>query len=365
MRGFALVGVILIHIPILTLSHSYTGITDVDLFIRGGYLGLDLFFVLSGFLITALLLGEAGDKGTVRFGAFYTRRALRLLPALYLLLLGYAVYATFSDLDTGNVWPTTRSALLYVTNWQIVFDPSSMSEELIHLWSLAFEEQFYLIWPVTLIALLRLRLDPRALAGVIALTAAGVALWRAWLWEQGVPWPELAIRTDARIDAMLIGALVAVLWTRRRTPIRGIDEAAWVALAVMAWCAYSFDGTEGASYQGGLSLFHVSSAIVVLAVVNGTWGAVRFFEWTPFRALGRYSYGIYLWHHFIFFAVSRNAPGLSGAERVIIALALSAIAATVSWTLVERPALRLKHRFGGQPLTHGVTTGRRPAPRVS
>jgi peptidoglycan/LPS O-acetylase OafA/YrhL len=349
-RGFALIGVIAIHAQILTLSHTFTGQADIDQFIRGGYLGLDMFFVLSGFLISALLLGEVGRTGDIRFGAFYLRRALRLLPALYALLIGYAIYASLTDLETGQLGPTIQSALLYYTNWQIVTDPTTMSEELVHLWSLAFEEQFYLIWPVILIGLVSLRLSTRTMAVVIGAGIAGVSIWRAHLWAVGVDWPELSIRTDARIDAMLWGALVAVLWTRRKTPVRGVDEAAWAALAVMAWCAYSFDGTESISYQGGLTIFHGATAVVLLAVLNGTWGFIGFFDFAFFRMMGRYSYGIYLWHHFIFFALTRQTPTWSGTQRVIVATILTAAAAAASWILIERPAMRLKTRFGGRKL---------------
>jgi peptidoglycan/LPS O-acetylase OafA/YrhL len=362
MRGLALIGVIVIHAQILTLSHDFTGQADIDSFLRGGYLGLDMFFVLSGFLISALLLAEVDRSGDVRFGAFYARRALRLLPALYLLLAGYAVYAALTDLDTGQVWPTIRSALFYFTNWQIINDPAAMSEELVHLWSLAFEEQFYLIWPVILIGLVSLRLRTWTLAAILGVAIVAVSSWRAYLWEVGVDWPKLSIRTDARIDAMFWGALVAVLWTRRKSPVKYVDEAAWVAVVVMIWCAYSFEGIEAASYQGGLTIFHAATAVVLLAVLNGTWGGIRFFDLAPLRAVGRYSYGIYLWHHFIFFAVTRQTPELTGTRRVVLALGLTVIATAASWVLVERPALKLKTRFGGRKLDFKGFRRSAPAP---
>jgi len=347
-RGLAVLLVVVTHLQLL-VPYEVTGISWVDDIIEGSYLGVDLFFVLSGFLITSLLLNEVNRTRTLRFGAFYARRALRLLPALYVLLAAHAVYAWWADLSWLQEWATIRSAVLYVSNWQLVFRPLTGVPDLGLLWSLAIEEQFYLLWPAVLITFLGPR-EPAARVGAILVAAiAAVAVWRAHLWQTGVFWAQLAVRTDTRIDALLVGALLASLWVRRTMPRTGANEAAWIGLAVIVGCLATFDITEGTGYKGGLTLFAVAAAAVIWGLLEGRWGGRRVFDLAPLRALGRVSYGVYLWHYPIFYAVSVQGEQWTNLERVLVAPALTVVAVLASWYLVERPALRLKRRFRVAP----------------
>jgi len=346
LRGLAVLLVMMVHLQLL-LPFEQTGIGAIDGFIRGGYLGVDLFFVLSGFLITALLLNEMGGTGWIRFGAFYIRRALRLLPALYVLLAAHVIYAQLNDLPARDEYLTVRAAVLYMSNWQVVIDPTVVAHELTQLWSLAIEEQFYLWWPAILVSFLGPRRSARTVGLLLGGAILAVAVWRYWLLNEGaVYWTELTVRTDTRVDALLIGALLASLWVRRATPERGVDGAAWAALIVLFGCVAVFRGPDDIGYEGGLTVFALAVGVVVLALVNGTWGGRWFFEIRPLRAVGRVSYGLYLWHYPIFYAVGIHGTDLSNRVRVATALALTTVATLGSWYLVERPALRLKSRFG-------------------
>jgi peptidoglycan/LPS O-acetylase OafA/YrhL len=362
-RGLAVLLVMIVHVQLL-MPFRQTGVRFVDGFIQGGYLGVDLFFVLSGFLITALLLDESNRRGAVRFGRFYLRRALRLLPALYVLLLAHYVYFRIEGLPWESEWATLRSAVLYVSNWQGVVEPYTVAHELTQLWSLAIEEQFYLWWPALVMLFFGPRKSARTVAWALGAIIVGVAAWRAYLLHTGVLWTELTVRTDTRIDGLLIGALLASLWVRRATPTKYVDRAAWVALGVLFACVATFRGPSDIGYQGGLTVFALAGAVVILALVNGTWGGRWLFEIRPLRALGRVSYGVYLWHYPIFFVVAIKCQDLPDLPRLGVALALTAVATLTSWYLVERPALALKARFGGHRTPEGESV-REAAPTMA
>ena len=344
-RGFAVLLVVITHLQLL-VPYEVTGIRWVDDVIEGSYLGVDLFFVLSGFLITALLLGEVKTTNSLRFGAFYARRALRLLPALYVLLIAHAIYAWLADLSWLQEWATIRSAVLYVSNWQLVFRPLTGVPDLGLLWSLAIEEQFYLLWPAILVVFLGPRESAAKVSAIIVGAIVAVALWRAHLWQEGVFWAQLAVRTDTRVDSLLVGALLASLWVRRKLPRTGVNEAAWIGLTAIVVCLATFDITEGTGYKGGLTLYAVACAAVIYGLLEGTWGGRYLFDFAPLRALGRVSYGVYLWHYPVFYAVSVQGESWTNLQRVVVALGLTVVAVLGSWYLVEKPALALKGRFG-------------------
>jgi peptidoglycan/LPS O-acetylase OafA/YrhL len=292
----------------------------------GGFIGVDVFFVLSGFLITRLLLDEHAATGTISLRRFYARRALRLLPALALLL---AVTAPL----VARAW--TVAAASYLANWFLALNKLGTAP-LSHTWSLAIEEQFYIVWPVLLLGLLHVRLSRDAIARIaIALAAAScLAQIVGCIDPDAGTWIRLYHGTDTRADALLIGCAAALL-SRGEPRLSTIAARGLLAAAAgtIGYVAVTADLRDLDLYRHGeLTLVAVASAVVVTQLVARP---LRVLEWRPLVALGTISYGVYLWHHPIAYL---HVP-------VVAKVVLAVAAAATSYTLVERPALALKRRF--------------------
>jgi peptidoglycan/LPS O-acetylase OafA/YrhL len=335
-RGMAILIVVYFHSSLLAPS------LPLRRFAKSGGLGVDAFFVLSGFLITALLLREQAVSGHVQLGNFYRRRALRLLPALVVFLAAHVIYALVTDVPVAVERGSVFSVLFYYSNTWLHRPPTSQG--LGGLWSLAVEEQFYMVWPLMFLLLLGIR---RRLTTVVFITVgliAAVCVHRAMLFQRGTPTLTLYTRTATRADALLVGALLAQLWVRGKVPKRGLTLVAWPALAF-----YLFAVSHGVSrtflYRGGYTLIAVAVGVVLLAVLESQWSVNDFLRLRPLRALGRVSYALYIWHLLIFAAVARIGDDWAPATRLVTGLVLCALVCSLSWTLVERPFLRWKVRL--------------------
>jgi len=340
LRGIAVILVISTHTMIVFwYSHFY----DV---VPGGFLGVDLFFVLSGFLITALLLGEQSRTNRISMPGFYRRRALRLLPALVVLVVLHAIYTLVTGLPFGIEARTITVVLLYVSNWYSATG-HRLALGLNHLWSLSIEEQFYLLWPLVTVALLTVRRSSRVVVWWLIAAVVAVAVWRAYLWQPGGNLLKVSpayVRTDTRADALLIGALAAHLWVRGRLPRRGLAIAALISALFFAYCVERVPGERGFYYKGGFTLVALAAAIVIVATVDNRWIGARACAWRPLRAVGVVSYGLYLWHLPVFFAVRRYTTGWPVALQIALALTLTVAFTLASWRFVEKPFLRRKAR---------------------
>ena len=333
LRAFAVVGVVLYH-------------ADVS-WMPAGFIGVDIFFVISGFLITSLLLSEHESRGGIWLGRFWLRRALRLLPALFLLLtvtMGIAVLFLPDEVDRlrGDV----VAGFFYFTNWDLIARDTSYFEAfgrppiLRHLWSLAIEEQFYIVWPVLLG--LALRFLPRRLT--LGLIVAGIAGSTALMWSLFDPFEDpsrLYFGTDTRVAGLLVGAAVAFLWragtelpARAKLPLDLVGVAALAALAFLM-----VDSNEFAPflYKGGFLLVAILTAVVLVAAVHPLGLLGRGLGWFPIRWIGLRSYAIYLWHWPIFMFARSQDVGLDGAELLALRVAITLVAAELSFRLVERP----------------------------
>jgi peptidoglycan/LPS O-acetylase OafA/YrhL len=351
LRGVAILLVLVHHVLAVFVPQR-----DASL-VTGGFLGVDLFFVLSGFLITGLLLDEFRARRAISLPSFYRRRFMRLYPALVVLLVAHAVYATRADISFDVEGDQLVSVLFYYSNWR---ETLSIPEGTGHLWSLAVEEQFYVVWPLVLLVLLWLTNARRTYIGpIIAAGIASIALYRAWRWHDGMVFLLVYMRTDTRADALLVGALAAVLagGVRGRTPSftqgRGFQWVAWVAAGVLAWSVLVARWEKPTLYLGGFTVVAVACGVLALAVLpESAWPVARAMHWAPLRALGIVSYGVYLWHLPVFVAAQRYLADVPVAGRAVIACAITAIVTSLSWFLVERPFLRWKsrldHRAPGQ-----------------
>ena len=335
----------------LAVMGFHEGVSELS----GGFLGVDVFFVLSGFLITDLLVSHYDRRGRLDLKDFWSRRARRLLPALALMLIVVTAAATVIEPTQGT---SLRLALLaavtYTSNWyQILHHVSYFASlglftappPLDHLWSLAIEEQFYLIWPLILWLIIFRLNGRRARVTATLILAALSALAMALEYSPGDP-SLVYYGTDTHASALLIGAAVALalplatVASLPATQVRRLDAAGVVGLVLLAWAAGHFSGADPAVYPVGLILAAVGAAGLVVAAA-GTGVIAAMTGLPPLRWLGIRSYGIYLWH----WPVIALAGAIIGARANsawmwFIEAALSIGPACLSWQFVETPILR-------------------------
>jgi peptidoglycan/LPS O-acetylase OafA/YrhL len=312
----------------------------------GGFLGVDLFFVLSGFLITALLLQEQHDTGTIRLRSFYLRRAFRLLPALFALLAVYIVYANATGFPPFGsrefLVDSVRSTLLYIMNWQVLWNPWAAGD-LVALWSLAIEEQFYFVWPLVVIAVIGISHGARRVVPALVGALAAVTLWRVVVYQMW-GWESAYLRTETRVDGLIVGALVASLFVRGLTPARLPRWTPWVVIAVWFSLMLTVKADGGFAYHGGITLWVLASAVMVLYCVSDP-RPLRSRLAVAAEKVGKCSYAIYLWQVPVIRAVDRWTEDWPDAVRFVVALVAIGICSTLSWFLIERPAQRFRRRL--------------------
>ncbi|HUP84398.1 MAG TPA: acyltransferase family protein [Acidimicrobiales bacterium] len=319
----------------------------------GGFLGVDVFFVVSGYLIAAGLLKEWETTEAIQLAAFYRRRARRLLPALALLLVTTSLVALA---EAPDAVPRLRgdllAALIYTSNWwQIVagqsyFEVLGRAPLLRHLWSLAVEEQFYLLFPLAFgPALRRVRSREWLFAGVVALAVLST-VWMAMLWSPGDDPSRVYFGSDTRLAGLLVGVATAVLAGRRslRTLPRRVSKLASAGgAAVLAAAALGTTDTSPWLYDhGGFLVVAVAAACFVVGTAHQRSVTGRILGSRPMRWLGTRSYGVYLWHWPVqeltrsSVDVPWHGPGL-----VVGRIVLIGVLAELSWRFVEQPV-----RFG-------------------
>jgi peptidoglycan/LPS O-acetylase OafA/YrhL len=337
LRGIAVLAVMLFHAGVQWFG--------------GGQLGVDVFFVLSGFLVTSLLLGEHARTGTVKLRQFWARRARRLLPGLVVLLAGVCAYARWASMGTSpaQIRGDALSTLSYVANWHYItagqnyFNQYAPPSPLLHTWSLAVEEQFYLIWPLVVLLILK-RFGRRTIGWTAAFLAASSAALCAALYLSGASINRLYYGTDTRAQAIMVGAVVAVLIPMSKdrsgsNSSNGLVGALGIAGAgVAVYSLHAFQGTGPFLYEGGFLLVALSTASVV-AVVVGRPGDLltRLLSWRPLRYTGRISYGLYLYHWPIFLVLTSPRTGLTHIPLLVVRFAVTAAAADLSYRFIEIP----------------------------
>jgi peptidoglycan/LPS O-acetylase OafA/YrhL len=332
----------------------------------GGFLGVDVFFVLSGYLITTLLLAEQGRTGRIALRSFWRRRAARLLPGLLLVIAVSTVgaRALMPAEDLTRLRGDGLAAVFYVANWRMVLDGddyfsrTAAPSPFEHTWSLGIEEQFYLVWPLLLTVLVARSASRRtALRRVLAVCAAGVAVSTVLLAEvhRAADPGRAYYGTDTRGASLLVGAGLAVAIASRwpaaaAGEVRLASRAARVALggaaaigaAWLVWLVGHTTGGEDRLYRGGLLLVALSVAALLahVVLVPDGWSA-RVLSWRPLVLLGVISYGVYLWHWPVYLAVNAGRTGRTGVELFAIRCLVTLLIAVASYLVVERPFRRL------------------------
>ena len=337
LRGIAVLAVFAFHIGgFLSGANSR--------FAAGGGLGVDLFFVLSGFLITSLLVAERVSSGRIDFAGFYVRRAVRLFPPLFVLLAALLVYAAVTPLGFREMLKAVLLVGAYVFNWAAsarVHSPFEVN----HLWSLSIEEQFYLVWPLIVLGLGKVQ--DRFVVPALVVGAALSAADRFVVFARG---NDLAhLRTDCRLDGLLLGAVVAVLARRGELSRTTCGVLGAVGAFVFAAFVLMPDSVFGGQHQrdaflckGGYTLVALACAAMIAAVASKAWTDQRLLTWGPLCAVGRTSYALYLWHVPILIALVRHTQSWPDPVRVACAIALTGVATVASWYLVEKPTRRLR-----------------------
>lgn len=342
-RAFAVIAVLLYHAGVAWMP--------------GGFLGVDVFFVLSGYLITALLLVERRETGKIALRAFWLRRARRLLPALFLMLLIVCAYAAFVALppEVGPLRGDAIGSLFYFSNWRFITEHTSYFQAfgppspLRHMWSLAIEEQWYLVWPVIASLVLSVRRGAHALlASVAALLAAASILAMVLLYDANHDPTRAYYGTDTRAHALLIGVLLAIVLARpgRRTrPGNGAwlarEVAGWAGVGVLVWMMTTVGDADSVLYRGVLTGAAVAAAAVVNAcVARGVSPLASVLSIAPLRWIGRISYGLYLYHWPIYVWLSEQRTHWHGDALLALRLLVTFAVATASYYLVEMPIRR-------------------------
>ena len=341
LRAIAVIAVIAYHLG-MQLMH-------------GGFLGVDLFFVISGFLITSILLTQSKVYGYIDIANFWKKRAKRLLPALLLMLFCTAILIILIAPERlGLVLPEMPAAMFYYSNWYLIYNEVSYFEQFGppspfgHLWSLAIEGQFYIIWPILLGLLLRFFKRGQIIAITIAITLVS-AVAMASIYVPGLDPSRVYYGTDTRIFAILFGALAAMFLHGKALPdVLPAKKQFWLEIAGMAglfavlFMMIKVNEYYSFTYQGGLILFAVIAACLIAVVSHPASILGRLLEAKPIKWIGECSYGIYLWH-FPVIVLTSPAVNTTGVD---FSLALTQVAITVLLAAVSRYFLEDPVRYG-------------------
>jgi peptidoglycan/LPS O-acetylase OafA/YrhL len=364
LRALAVIAVLLYHADLA--------------WVPGGFLGVEVFFVISGYLITALLLAEWDQRGRIDLKTFWLRRARRLLPALYVLLVVTLAFAVvFLPGEVAGLRGDVLAAFGYVTNWYLIFGQESYFEAvgrpslLQHLWSLAVEEQFYLFWPPILalgLCIGATRLRRRRVLTVAVLGAAASAVAMALLYAPSVDPSRIYYGTDTRATGLLCGAALAFLWSpgekyrpsearhhRLRLPGRSrfrrrygwtapllLDVVGFAALGALVWFCVNLGEFQPFLYIGGFALVGLATTATIMAVVHPySLIGSRILGSAPLRWVGVRSYGIYLWHWPVFMVTRPDLDvPIDGLPLLALRLIATVVLADLSYRYIETPIRR-------------------------
>ena len=326
-----------VAILLVILSHAH-----VPLF-EGAFFGVDLFFVLSGYLITSLLLMEMQSAGRLDYWRFYRRRFFRLMPALALFLGTYCLVAPFLWPDLTDIYSDALVSILYLADYGIAFFDSP--DTLLHMWSLSVEEHFYLIWPPLLVLVLRFTPTGKAWRAIALLWLLS-SLWRIFWVLEGQQFYEIFFRFDTRVSGLFAGALLAALLVEKpqfyETMKAQRSYAMWLPLAVPLLMALEWDNHDAMIW--GIPVVECAAVVVLLAVHQHRGLVYEMLTAPVLMKLGQWSYGIYLWHYPV---VRYLRADYSWPVVVVAGLAISTLLAALSFYTIERWAMRT--RDAGKP----------------
>lgn len=348
LRGLALLGVLFFH---------------AGGALKGGYLGVDLFFVLSGFLITSLLLAEHRKTGRIALWPFWVRRARRLFPALLSLMPAIALYARYyaKPVELAGLRADALATMAYVANWRAIFSHKSYWElfaspsPLEHCWSLSIEEQFYVVWPLAVALLLR-RGSARSIR-MLALVLTGLSVTAMIVLFDPERTSRVYLGTDTRAASILAGAALATIISPSTTfapgTVKKLDVLGILCAAGLGVAWWRLEGSSRFLYRGGFWLTELAALVLIACAVSGPRSIVaRALAARPLAMLGTISYGVYLWHWPVnVFVSSQRFHWLParGFWLHVIQFAITFVISIVSYRFLERP-IRMRGLPFGRPV---------------
>ncbi|MBC1245433.1 acyltransferase family protein [Listeria booriae] len=318
----------------------------------GGFLGVDIFFVLSGYLITNILLTEWENNERIDLKKFWIGRFRRLIPAVYLMIVVVVVFAViFNRPLLATLRGDATASFLYVSNWWFIFhnvsyfDSFGMASPLKNLWSLAIEEQFYLIWPLFLFGALKFIKKPKAILRIIIIAAILSAVWMAILYSPDGDPSRVYYGTDTRAFGLLLGGALAFVWPFTRLspniPLKGkltVNIAGTVSVLIFLFCVVNLNEYDSFLYRGGMFLIAINAIVMIATIAHPASYLSKLFSFKPLRWIGTRSYGIYLWHYpIITLTTPITEVGTPNLMRAALQVAATFIIAELSYRFVETP----------------------------
>ncbi|MGE7624361.1 acyltransferase family protein [Viridibacillus sp. NPDC096237] len=323
--------------------------------VEGGYLGVTIFFVLSGYLITDLLVSEWDKTGRIDLKGFWIRRFRRLIPALFIMLILVGTWITlFQEELLVGLRSEIVAAAIYFSNWFYIaqdhsyFTSFAPPSPLQHMWSLAVEEQFYIVWPIIIMVGLKLVKNRGTLALGIFVAALVSAILMFVMYEPGVDPSRVYYGTDTRAFSVLIGAALAFVWPSRKLAKNVTKDAekflniiGSISFALLVLMMMTMDETGSFLYMGGMLFASVVTAILIAVIVHPASYIGNLFSFKPLIWIGARSYGIYIWHFPIVVLMGAGVGNEAiGFTKLLIIIVLTLLFAGLSWRYVEDPIRR-------------------------
>lgn len=330
MRGIASILVVMYHAFVTLMP-------DQRKWIKGSFMVVEFFFVLSAFLVTSLLLRERRRTGTIRIGRFYWQRLRRLMPVVAVYVVFQFLFVAFTGQSlVVEAWSVTKLSI-GVLNYYLRVYATIPAIGLGHLWYISAEMQIYAVLPFVVLLLAKIRrpwISMLVLVGVII----GGTFWRQSYNNASrnfiavlVVWPMIHLH----IGVIAIGVLLAYFWQDHRLPRTAVGVMGWLGLAFTVFTITRVDIFNPITFGWYFTLTGVASACLIMAMVTRT-GPNAFFEWKIFRALGKASYSIFVWHLGCMVVVGYFLPGLNPVVQIMLGILLTAITSTASWYFIER-----------------------------
>lgn len=337
LRAVAVIAIIIYH-----LNPSW---------LPGGFLGVDTFFVISGYLITSLLLYEYRTKGTIDLKGFWIRRFKRLIPAVFFMVITVLTYTLFFETEMiQRMKQDAIAAFFYVSNWWYIFQDvsyfdSAESQPLLHLWSLAIEEQFYLIWPLALFLLLKKTKSIKEIFGITFLISLVSLTVMVILAEPMQDNSRVYFGTDTRLQTLLLGVLLAYIWPPFKLKQSvDVDVKKWIdgigitALMVLIYFFFTVGSSDDWIYYGGLYLISAVTLLLIASSVHPSTILPKLLGNPVFLWIGTRSYSLYLWHYPVIVFMNRHfIQGQIPWWIIILEIMLTVILAEGSYRYIETP----------------------------